>query len=427
VDLADRWVDSHPRADHRWPGRLASPRVGASSLRPDLVWSDMTISLTACPLCTDRQLRTAPDARSAQLQMPVVGTKITCSGGVCSGILGSMKRLERLVVHVEEGVRLGAMSDEAHLRLSLILLDSGIELMMDRQCDWLLVHTEAYDGLRRVQARYMATSEDADRIAELQEETVSNTQRKKIEHDFDAKCDYLKQHSLLADPQVRILKKLHKYRTEIYHRDQLRPLTLASAVKIYIYLACAMMRDLPMNVMSYSLDPLVGLVRYLTEDEHENLFRIGHDLPGRIAACLLSESGLAQPTLLGEALSQHALGRLDAIIEAAEECSDFFSQIGEGGWDVEAILAIAQTNLSERTRFVSPNEARALSAPVRVEQIEEWRSIAAGLAEQADDLATFAAFADLEDAFGPVEAQVMELAMEVGNEIQLQIDISYEE
>lgn len=41
-----------------------------------------------------------------------------------------MQRLERLVVHVEEAMRLGSMSDEAHLRLALLMLDSASELIL---------------------------------------------------------------------------------------------------------------------------------------------------------------------------------------------------------------------------------------------------------------------------------------------------------
>jgi hypothetical protein len=43
-------------------------------------------------------------------------------------------------------------------------------------------------------------------------------------------------------------------------------------------------------------------------------------------------------------------------------------------------------------------------------------------ASQADDLAAFATFADLEDAFEPLEALATELATDVDRELQLQYD-----
>lgn len=53
-----------------------------------------------------------------------------------------------------------------------------------------------------------------------------------------------------------------------------------------------------------------------------------------------------------------------------------------------------------------------------------WRKDAADLATETDDLTAFAAFADLEDVFEPIEQQVKRLAREVDEEIQLQIDIA---
>ena len=217
-----------------------------------------------------------------------------------------MERLERLVVHVEEAVRLGTMTDEAHLRLGLMLLDSAAELLMHRQCEWLLNEAEMYRRLLgNAQAMYDATGKGAEAIAEYRAKALSSTRIKKIEHDFNAKCDYLRERGLLAAPQVRILKKLHKYRNETRHRDELRPATLASAAKIYIYLVCSMMRDFPvyMMVLPWDSEPPSALARYLTDDEcGSGLLAVGTELQARIATRLLNESGVAEPAQLGQAL-----------------------------------------------------------------------------------------------------------------------------
>ena len=73
----------------------------------------------------------------------------------------------------------------------------------------------------------------------------SKTQRNKIEHDFDAKCALLVKEDILQPDQARVLKKLHEYRNETYHRDELRPATLASTNEIYVYLVCSMMIAMP--------------------------------------------------------------------------------------------------------------------------------------------------------------------------------------
>ncbi|TCJ32984.1 hypothetical protein E0504_40210 [Parafrankia sp. BMG5.11] len=51
--------------------------------------------------------------------------------------------MERLVVHVDEAMRLGPMGDEAHLRLALLMLDSAAELIL-HQVD----HLVAAPGVR---------------------------------------------------------------------------------------------------------------------------------------------------------------------------------------------------------------------------------------------------------------------------------------
>ena len=51
-----------------------------------------------------------------------------------------------------------------------------------------------------------------------------------------------------------------------------------------------------------------------------------------------------------------------------------------------------------------------------------WRKAATALESETDDLAAFAAFADLEDEFEPIEKQVMELARNVDIEINNQVD-----
>jgi hypothetical protein len=50
------------------------------------------------------------------------------------GTLLRVDRLERLVVHVEEALRLAREPREAHQRLALMLLDSAAELILHRTC-----------------------------------------------------------------------------------------------------------------------------------------------------------------------------------------------------------------------------------------------------------------------------------------------------
>jgi hypothetical protein len=327
--------------------------------------------------------------------------------------------LERLVVHVEEAMRLGCMNDDPHLRLGLIMLDRPAELLLHRECDSRLRWAGQYRELIRGAEEWRVTmGKELTSAAGLQEKAVPAAQCKRIDRDFSAKCDYLVGLGVLAEPRARVLKKLHKYRNEAYHRDRLRLGTLASATRIYAHPVCILMRDFPQHGTGgiTHLTPYVpaGLLKYLDDDEDWVSLMLDRrkcaGLQARIASRLLAEAGPGLTSVV-EVLSQHFCGRLDAVREAAEDVASFFCQPGrDEGWDWKAALGLAQLDLP---RLPSSGQARSAAVPVGPGHIRQWRAEGEALAAQADDLAAFAAFADLEDAFEPVEALVMDLLSEV--------------
>lgn len=110
---------------------------------------------------------------------------------------------------------------------------------------------------------------------------------------------------------------------------------------------------------------------------------------------------------------------------AAEEASSFFCIPGrDEGWNWEAVLSLAQLDPQNLPRAMSSSEAKSRDVPVRAAQIGIWHAQGKALASHSDDLSAFAAFADLEDAFEPLEALVMQLATDVDHELQLQYDIA---
>jgi hypothetical protein len=126
-----------------------------------------------------------------------------------------VKPLERLVVHVEEAIRLGTASEEAKIRLGLMLIDSAAELLMFRETDHMIVEASVYqDWLQRAEQVYSATGRGQDYIDELRGKVFSKSKRNQIERDFNAKCDVLVKAGKLPEPYSRVLKKLHEYRNE---------------------------------------------------------------------------------------------------------------------------------------------------------------------------------------------------------------------
>lgn len=339
-----------------------------------------------------------------------------------------MKSLERLVVHVEEAIRLGTSTHEPELRLGLLLVDSAAELMLYRETDYLLRRGDQYQQWlnQAEEAKARGYTGDQAYIDELRDKVFSKTQRDKIEHDFDAKCTLLVKQGILQPAQARVLKKLHEYRNETYHRDELRPPTLASTNKIYIYLMCQMMIAMPVHSMGFTGRAVPDvLTKYLKPGE--NGFGVGMDLQARIGQTLLATTSISNSTELGQELAEHVNYRLDEIEAAGEECVSFFNSMNDRGWTFVAILGYLQApepaDPFDHLRRTPDDYRNKWARPVNKAKFRAWRKAAADLATETDDLTAFAAFADLEDAFEPIEEKVMALAVEVDRQIQHQIDV----
>jgi hypothetical protein len=272
------------------------------------------------------------------------------------------------------------MNDDPHLRLGLMLLDSAAELLLHRECLSRLQWAEEYRHMvRRAKDMHQTTDTEPESLAELREKLVPVARCRQIDRDFSAKCDYLLGLGVLAEPHARVLKKLHKYRNEAYHRDRLRLGTLASAAKIYVYLVCSLMQDFPMRgtdgVIHLPPCPPAGLLKYLEGGESwvPLMLDTGPGLQARIASRLLAAAGIALPSGMGEVLSQHFCGRLDALEEEAAVTALFFRSPGQDeGWDWEAVLRFAQLDPQDLPRVMSSDEVRSAIVAVRPAQISQW-------------------------------------------------------
>ena len=151
------------------------------------------------------------------------------------------------------------------------------------------------------------------------------------------------------------------------------------------------------------------------------------DMQARIGRKLLDATGVDKPIKLGEELAEHVTYRLDEIEAMIEDCVSFFNEMNSLGWDFLSVLGMLQAPepddpFDHLRRTVE--DYRKWARPVNKAKFRAWRKDAAALATEADDLTAFAAFADLEDAFEPIEQQTMKLALEVDTEIQHQIDFA---
>ena len=235
------------------------------------------------------------------------------------------------MVHVEEAIRFGTSSDEAHLRLGLVLLDSAAELLMHRQCRGLVERSAISNRALEIHEEAAAQGDTvfaAEQLADIRSRAISPARQKKIDRDFDTKCNFLLQKTVLAPAQVRVLKKLHQYRNETYHRDRVRRATLASAARIYTYLVCTMMRGLHetgVAIRMYSTrDVTPGLARFIDTTTPGPL---SLDIQNAIASQLIDEYGIGDTQELGMALAQHIDDRLNDIERMAAGTIDWFREV----------------------------------------------------------------------------------------------------
>lgn len=319
-------------------------------------------------------------------------------------------------------MRFGTMNDDPHLRLGLMLLDGAAELLLHRECQAHLQWAERARQGRRMVGRAMAeTGIGPTWYRNPRREPSRPPNTRKIDQVFGAKCDYLVDLGELPEPLSRVLKKLHKYRNKAYHRDQIRLGTLASATRIYAYLVCALMQNFPLRSVWVTSRRPAWLVRYLHEDESVTDLLMAEGLHARIATRLLADAGVVPPFGLGKALSQHFCDRLDAVKESAEKAARFFRRSGQDeGWDWQAALIRAQLDQPDPQRVMSSAEVRSADVRNRPARLSQWRTKGEALASQDDDLAAFASFADLEDAFETLEDLMSQFAADIAREVEYQ-------
>ncbi|MGP0026714.1 MAG: hypothetical protein ACLPKE_25655, partial [Streptosporangiaceae bacterium] len=221
-----------------------------------------------------------------------------------------MQSLELVIVQFEEVKSLIRIGRGPQLRLAHILLDSTVELLMHRMARWEL-DRERYDfeqleNLRRLEAAGRGGPWFHDEIRRLERNVVSKTRRKKIDSNFGDKIDFLTERGRLPADLGPVLKKLHEYRNETYHRDQHRVDVIGPAVLIYFDAACTVLEHYEPGMMITSGPLGPELTRFYEELPRP---RDPFQLPRWAARQFREDVGLDLGRVRS-ALRDHLLGRL---------------------------------------------------------------------------------------------------------------------
>lgn len=323
-----------------------------------------------------------------------------------------VKSLELVIVQFEEVKRLIVIDRVPQLRLAHILLDSAVELIMHRMVGSEL-NRERYPFEQLENLRRIATGPDpylrmerqrlgADwihaQIQQLEETVVSKTRRKKIDREFNSKIDFLVERTKLPEDLGPVLKKLHEYRNETYHRDEHRIEVIRPAVLIYFDAACTVLEHYEPGTMITS-DSLGPELKQLQDGlpSPSDVF----ELPRQAAKQLRIEVGVDLESVRS-ALADHLLGRLTdlqdslAYIEESSTSGDVIPgdairmlQLDDG--DVEAIF--------------NSEVMRSRPVPYSMDDLTSWITRATALEGMADKHTLFTEFAAIEDCFENIEKE----------------------
>lgn len=340
--------------------------------------------------------------------------------------LDDLERLEMTAVQLDEARNLLGRGTVSHARLAFILLDNAAEVIMRRNAEVALAGNMFLERIRDRWDEILA-GDPGDAEARRQRdavhaEIVPERARRELSRSFDASVDFIQGRGGIRDTEARVLKKLHWYRNELYHRDHLRPETIRSACLLYFDLACALFERLPqyqLTTASLHMETPPALRKFNAPGTAR-----GYPTEAQIAAVLRSHLGIDDDGLKA-VLSAHLTSRLSeldaAIARVRETLFGTLPQIAPSGPWGQAVVHLAQWTDEELP--ASLGELLAARVDYREADLASWKQRAAALREAAGRLELFAAFAGIEDAFEPFEEEVAALDQRLEREIQHEVDL----
>ncbi|MER6160736.1 hypothetical protein ABT147_35265 [Streptomyces sp. NPDC001868] len=327
-----------------------------------------------------------------------------------------MKQLELVIVQFEEVKRLIEVGRVPQLRLAFILLDSAVELIMHRQIQEALAlehwDFQRLENYRRAEADGRGNDSIRAEIKDLESQVTSNRRRGKIDRSFPDKIDFLVEKGSIPNEITPVLKRLHEYRNETYHRDHHRLEVIRPAVLIYFDTACGVLSTYsPGSVADEDTGP--ELERFIKGfSGYDDPF----DLPERAANKLREEVGLDLEGVR-DALTKYLLGRLDELEDNIRYVEGFFTDLLPG--DAIRIIQVAEGDIEA---IFNRDVMRSRTYPHEESDLVTWRERAAALSGITEKHALFTEFAAIEMSFEELEKQSIAAVEQIDDQIQMQLD-----
>lgn len=326
-----------------------------------------------------------------------------------------MQQLELIAVQLDEASRLIQVDRSPHLRLAYMLVDNAIEVMMERsiQGETLFQDVNA-KVLRELQDIEAELGDNPKFIAFLEKaraNVISQKRLEEIDREFPSKVNFLVDRGHFNQQLGDILRRLHRYRNDMYHRMQIDEAVLQSITLVYFDVACSILSS-----MRYASSWQSG-------KEYTDLTKFGisskdfasSNTTSRIADQLRETVGLDLATVQFS-LIQH----LDARVNQLREDITFISEclpVAYGSFD--DTLRLLQL---DPDRVPPVDELRKLRVRFSIRTLESWNLRIRRLGELTERDQMFSRFTVIEGEIERLEKPATALRDTFERMIQQEID-----
>jgi hypothetical protein len=333
-------------------------------------------------------------------------------------MLGIVRQLELVAVELEEASRLTAIGRVPQLRLAYLLIDNASEIIMDGE-----VRRETYlQGINLALLRSMSSMNPpageeervAQRLEGLRQRIVPEDKLAEIEQRFPAKVNFLAERGRLSTHQGIALRRLHRYRNDMYHGLRLSREVLLPTTLLYFDLACSMLAKWKFQRSWSSAEPYTDLATFGLDPRD-----LTRDDATEMVASKLRTGITFDLNETREALQVHLLDRLGAIDSAINFISRNVKEEFEHRDDV---IKLVQLGLQGQQLTI--NQLRGVRFPVSARTLVGWRSRLRKIGDADDRDGVMARFVAMEDAMARFEDQVLEFAAQIDRMIQYEIDLA---
>jgi hypothetical protein len=249
-------------------------------------------------------------------------------------------------------------------------------------------------------------------MSEIDARVLPDRKMGDLEEHFRTKINFLAERKKLDPPVAAIVKKLHRYRNDLYHRLQLRREVLEPATIIYFDVACAVLAALHFQRSWSSAESYEDLARFGVMAHA----RVQQDITAHVASPLRESVGM-DVSAIRAALSDHLDGRLDDLEETVSMVRAAMPDEYDDSDDVYRIIQSDWKN-----ELPAPSELRKRHFPAFGRKLPLWRRQVASLTDISDRYAMYARCAAIEDDFESFEAETSALYEAIHRLVQQTFD-----